>query len=107
MKDGLLLCKRLHISPVIIESDSMLVVWSIWSAKNNSWQLTYVFRECLELYTADFEIIHGVRPKNTVADRLVDIAHRHKTHIVVRRMQDLPRAARQVFVADQRELWNL
>lgn len=41
-----------------------------------------------------------------VADGLADIAHRHKTQIGVRRLQDLPQAARQAAIADHLGLWN-
>lgn len=63
LKEGLLLCKTLHLSPVLIESDSMLIVSAFFlrSAKVDNSSLSHIFKESLQLYTSDFEIVHGYR----------------------------------------------
>lgn len=106
LRNELILCRRLHISPDNVESDSMLVVGSIRLGQSRSWRLTYILRECMEVYTSEFEIIHGVRQKNMVADRIADIAHRHKTHIEVSSLAEMPSEARRTAIADRIGLWN-
>lgn len=55
----------------------------------------------LELHTSDFEIILGIRQKNMITDRLADIAHRHKTNVAARSLEELPREARRAAIADR------
>lgn len=43
LRDGLILCKQLQLSPIIVESDSMLVVGSVRLGRNLIWRLTYSF----------------------------------------------------------------
>lgn len=57
-------------------------------------------------FTSDFEIKHGVPQKNMVADRLADLAHRHKDHVFVRSLEKPPREARDAAIADRMGLWN-
>lgn len=59
LNEVMLLCKALHLSPILIESDSMFVVTALRLAKMENWRLAYIFRECLQLYTADMEFVHG------------------------------------------------
>lgn len=49
LKEGVVLCKVLQLSPVLIECDSMMVVAAIRFEKMDNWRLGYVFRECLNL----------------------------------------------------------
>lgn len=79
MRDGMALCKDFNLAPVIIESDSLLVVTVVRLGKMENWRLVYVFRECLVLYSTSFEIVHGFRQKNMVADRLADFSYLHKS----------------------------
>lgn len=37
LKDGMLLCKQLNVSPVFIESDSMLTVSAVTTTKVDNW----------------------------------------------------------------------
>lgn len=43
----------------------MLVVAAVRFGKVENWS---TFRECLQLYTSEFEIVHGFRQKNMIAD---------------------------------------
>lgn len=47
LKDGVTLCKALHISPVLIESDSIIVVSAIRLGRSEDWRFAYVLRDCL------------------------------------------------------------
>lgn len=80
LKDGMELCKQLRVYPVIIESDSSLVVAAIKNARADNWRFSYMLRDCLTLYSSDFDIIHGFHQKNFVADRLAawEYTHRRK-----------------------------
>lgn len=51
LKDGILLCKVLNISSVLIESHSSIAVTVVRSAQGDNWKLAYVLRECIGLYT--------------------------------------------------------
>lgn len=62
--------------------------------------------DCLTLYLTDFEIVHGFRQKNVVADRLAVVAYLHKQCIVVFRAEELPESARRAYLADKIGLWN-
>lgn len=46
----------------------MLVVAAVRFGKVENWSIIYTFRECLQLYTSEFEIVHGFRQKNMIAD---------------------------------------
>lgn len=70
LKDGVTLCKALHISPVLIESDSIIVVSAIRLGRSEDLRFAYVLRDCLQLYTQDCEIVHDFWQKNVAADRL-------------------------------------
>lgn len=100
-KDGLNLCKNLHLSPVLIESDSMLVVAAIRFEKMDNWRLSYIYRKCLTLYTPEFEIVHRFRQKNMVTDRLADVVYSHRSHLEFFRERYLPRQIRKVLRADK------
>lgn len=76
LKDGLKLCRELNIDPVLIESDSELVVKAIEARKVSNWQLEYPLPKCLMSFSDNFKIAHGFRQKNQVADRLAAVAHR-------------------------------
>lgn len=78
LKDRMLLCKALHISLVIIESESSIVVTAVCSAQGDNWWFSYVLRECLALYTPNCELIHGFRQKNVVADKLANFTYSHR-----------------------------
>lgn len=106
LRDGMILCHALAISSLIIESDSSLVVEAIRLGRLHSRKLTYVFRQCLNLYSVEFEIVHGYRQKNVVADCLADMPHRHKVRIKVYHASELPREARWAYIADYIGLWN-
>lgn len=106
LKEGMHLCKALHLSPILIESDSTMVVAAIRTAKIDNWRLRYIFRECLTLYTSDLEIVHGYRQKNMVADRLADVAYKHRRYLEFYRDMDLPSTVRKAFMADKLGLWS-
>lgn len=78
LKDGMRLCKALHISPILIQSDSIIVVSTLRLARSENWRFAYVLRDCLQLYTPYFEIVHGFHQKNIVAGRLAAWAYDHR-----------------------------
>lgn len=106
LKDGMLLCKALNLSPVLIESDSSIVVTAVRSAHGDNWRLAYILRECVVLYTSDFELIHGYRQKNVVTDRLVAHAYSHQGRHEFFCVQDFPLVVRAGYSADRMDLWN-
>lgn len=75
LRDGLFFCLALNISPVLIDSDSAIVVNAVRTGIIGNWRIEYPFRECMKLFSSSFEIIHGFRQKNHVADRLAAGAH--------------------------------
>lgn len=77
LRDGMELCNALRVSPVLIESDSSLVVTAIKNTRMENWRFSYVLRECLALFSSDFDISHEFRQKNYLADRLADWAYTH------------------------------
>lgn len=102
----MILCKELKLSPVLIESDSMVVVAALRMDNMDNWSLSYAFRECRQLYTLEFEIVHGFRQKNMVADRLTTEAYNHRQHLEFFQVKDFPRQVRQTFTADKLGLWS-
>ncbi|XP_035549761.1 uncharacterized protein LOC118349436 [Juglans regia] len=71
MLDGIRLCKRLHLSNVIIESDSQIVVDWLCMGKCSVWYL-WDFWEALrkELEGLNFVVVHQLREGNSAADFL-------------------------------------
>lgn len=49
----------------------------------------------LAMYTSEFEIVHGFRQKNMVADRLADITYSHRRHLEYYRDKSFPRPVRR------------
>lgn len=107
LKDGLILCKALHISPVYL-----IVIRRLWlmrlisSAYGDNRRFSYVLRDCLALFTSNFTISYGFWLKNVVADRLADFAYTHRGRQEFYRAQDLRRTVRPSYLADKMELWN-
>lgn len=52
LKDGMFLCNALRISPVLIESDSSLVVAAIRTERSDHWRFSYVLKEFLALFSS-------------------------------------------------------
>ncbi|XP_035546597.1 ribonuclease H-like [Juglans regia] len=69
--DGIRLCKRLHLSNVIIESDSQIIVDWLCMGKCSVWYL-WDFWEALrkELEGLNFVVVHQLREGNSAADFL-------------------------------------
>lgn len=65
-----------------------------------------MFRECIQLYTPEFEIVHWFRQKDMVADCLAAEAYNHQQHLEFSIFKDLPRPVRQAFTVDKLGLWN-
>lgn len=84
----------------------MMVVSAVRAAHIDIWSLEYPFRECLNLFSQNFEIVHVYRQKNHVANRLVVVAHQHKTRLDYFRVEELPREAHRAFVADSLGFWG-
>lgn len=83
-----------------------MVVSAVRLAWSDNWRFSYVLRDCLELYTPDFEIVHGVRQIFFVADRLAALAYTHHQRMEFDREQDLPGMVRRWCLADKLELRN-
>lgn len=93
------MCAALDITPVIVESDSMVAV-KLLAGKVDNWRLEYTFRECLKLMSSNFKIIHGYRQKNQVTDQLAAFAHARKERIEYFSVANLLREVRRAFIAD-------
>lgn len=91
---------------MLIESNSLIVVTAIRMAHTDNWRLEYELRDCLKLYSPDFEIVHGYRQKNVVADRLATWAYSHRLRQDFFRVQDLPIMVRTWYFADRLQLRN-
>lgn len=57
-----------------------------------------MLRDCLELYTPYYEIVHGVRQKNIVADRLAALTYSHRQRHEYFGGQDLPDMVRMGYL---------
>lgn len=68
LRDGMLMCNTLGLSPILLESYLIIVVVASHSGFINNCWLTYVFRECCQLYSKDYEIVYGFCQKNMIAD---------------------------------------
>lgn len=77
MKDGLGLCRDLNVSTLLIEYDSEVTIKAIRAQKIGNRRLEYPLRDCLQLFSINFEIVHGYPQKNHVADRLAAVAAAH------------------------------
>lgn len=106
LKKGMILRKVLNLSPVLIESDSMVVVAALRFDKMDDWSLSYVFRECLQLYTPEFEIVNGFHERNMVADNLAAAAYNPRQHLEFFQTKDVPRPVREAYNVDKLGLWN-
>lgn len=106
LKDGMLLCNALRISPVLIESDSSLVVAAIRTERSDHWRFSYVLKEFLALFSSHYAIIHGSRQKHFFADRLADWAYSHRRRQEFYRVPDLPKTVRSTYLADKMDLWS-
>lgn len=106
LRDGLMFCLALEITPLIVESDSLVVVQAVRVGVIGNWRLEYPFRDCMKLISSSVQIIHGYRQINHVADRLAAVAHLHKQRQEFFRPEDLPLEARKALVADNLGLWN-
>lgn len=69
LNDGLLFFLVLNIAPVLVESDSQVVVTAIHSSTNDNWRLEYPLWECLQLFSSNFEIAHGYHQKKRIVLR--------------------------------------
>lgn len=65
-----------------------------------------MLRDCLDLIDDGYEITHGFRQKNLVADRLADWAYSHRQRQEFYRDRELPEAVRVRYVADRIGIWN-
>lgn len=75
--------------------------------RNGDWNI-YIFRDCLDIFVANMNIVHGFQQKNMVADRLADWGHEHRQSKEVFRMIDLPKQIWRLLKADKlgvAELW--
>lgn len=100
-KEGFELCITLGIEEVTMESDSMIVVYSLKLRKIEECVL-----DCLHLLRASLQIHHIIRQRNRVADCLTDWAHTHKRCIEIYRIHDLPPAVNVAFTKDRYGLWD-
>lgn len=104
--DGLAFRLALDISQVLVECHSIIVVNAARSRSIGNWRLEYMFRECMKLFSPSFQITHGFRQKNHMADRLAAAAHLHKGRKDFFRIEELPMEVWRALVADGLGLWN-
>lgn len=103
--DGLRICQQLEIDRVIVESDSTVVISAIKKRYVEHWKLTYIFRLCVSVVGADYQFCHVVRQKNTVADRLANIAHSHSGTVEFFTPSNFPPSIRTAYRADLLGFW--